>query len=193
MQRPGVTLAQFHHVCCAVANLVDTRRSTEVTAIGSAALLPWIDGVLDVWLSKDVDVVVEDPTVQAAVDCVGEGSLFQEAHGVYAEGVPPELFVAPRDWAARARSYENPHYPNSARHRVRVPAPLDLVTAKLVRGDEADRDFARYCVDHGLVSWAGVEGNLTRAHAEQRAASSEFLPGLDRASPVLRPTGGALK
>lgn len=57
----GVTLTQFHHVCCAVANLISDREPVEVTAVGSAAILPWIQQIADVWLSKDVDIVVEGP------------------------------------------------------------------------------------------------------------------------------------
>ncbi|MEZ6188614.1 MAG: hypothetical protein R3F62_26875 [Planctomycetota bacterium] len=170
----GVTLEQFHHVCHAVANLVSADESIEVTAIGSSAILPWHDQD-GVWLSKDVDIVLDERT-ESVVEVVGEGSHFDFTHGVYAEGVPLELFVTRSNWSERAKRYENPHFTPTGmpKHWICVPHPIDLVTAKLVRGDEKDIEFAEFCCQRfSDIDWNAIGKSLRDTLQEHEAAERE--------------------
>lgn len=148
-----VTLALFHRVCHAVASLAgNNTEAITVTAVGSAAVLPWLKDVgrEPFWPSRDVDVVSDPASVGEAADFFGEFSDFYDRFAVYAEAIPPGLFVAPSVWKQRAKVYDNPHAdPLSQQrgivHRVRVPAPIDLVVSKLMRADEGDWEFADTC------------------------------------------------
>lgn len=187
-----VDLARLHHICHAVAELVREylvgvgvpTGSFTVTVVGSTAVLPWLKdiGRDPIWNSKDVDFLDtevgghERSAITDATNLVGEGSPFFEQHKVYAECLPFEVFAAPSDWPDRALDYENPHQGSEPRgHRIRVPAPIDLVTAKLVRGDEVDWAFARMCVRNFDFTWEHIVWSLERVAIEREFADPDCL------------------
>ena len=126
---------QFFHVCRSAAAIAGV---AEITVFGAAAIVPWAGGDargVSPWPSMELDL---DPGSEALADLVdgsiGEGSLFQESFGVYAHGIRIDAFVAPADWPSRARVFIEP----LAGTRIRVPHPIDLTVAKLLRGDPRD-------------------------------------------------------
>ena len=135
---------QFFHVCRSAAAIANT---PEVTAFGAAAIVPWADEVAGAvpWPSLEVDLDMGATLATDLVDgSIGDGSLFAETFGVYAQGVGIEAFVAPADWGSRARMFVEP----VSGVNVRVPHPVDLTVAKLVRGDPRDWAFAEYTAKH---------------------------------------------
>jgi len=107
-----------------------------------------------------VDIDPGTPDKADLVDgSIGEGSLFSETFGVFAHGVGLEAFVAPADWPSRARVFHDP----VSGVAVRVPHPIDLVVAKLVRGDPRDWAFADYVWQHSAVTSAQISAGLDAA------------------------------
>ena len=170
---------QFFHVCRSSAAIAD---ASEVTVFGAAAVVPWIAELrerVEYWPSMELDVDPGgDDRAELVEGSIGEGSLFEETFAVHAHGVTLDAFIAPRDWIDRARVWREP----LTGIRVRVPHPVDLAAAKLVRGEERDWAFARYCRDHLGVSRYDLEASL--------AAIEEQHPTYAQNAAVARSTLG---
>ncbi len=159
-----MNVEQFFHVCRSAAAISGVR---EVTAFGAAAVVPWIARDCPgapFWPSMELDV---DPGGESKADLVdgtiGELSLFEDTFGVRAHGVTLEAFISPRDWTSRAGAFDDP----TSGVRVRVPHPVDLVVAKLVRGEQREYEFAAYCMRHLSVSAEGIEQGLAAIERER--------------------------
>lgn len=98
----------------------------------------------------------------AAIADVGEVTVFGAA------AVIP--WMAEVANASRARVFRDP----VSAVGVRVPHPLDLLVAKIVRGDPRDWSFAEYVWTHATVSTAEIVAGLEaagRARPEYAAAA----------------------
>jgi hypothetical protein len=171
-----VNAEQFFHVCRSAAAIANVR---EVAVFGAAAIVPWIASdcpAAPFWQSVELDIDPGGKDLADLVDgSIGELSVFEETFGVRAHGVTLDAFVAPGDWQARARVFEDP----VSKVHVRAPHPRDLAVAKLLRGDHRDWAFAAFCRDHfgvtpeslaqGLRATAVARPEYARA-AEQAAA-----------------------
>jgi len=92
------------------------RASAEVTGqyefviIGSQSMLgavPYPERIFTV--SMEVDIYpLQSPDLADKIDgSIGEGSLFHETHGYYAQGVGPNTAILPRDWMSRVHRVQN--------------------------------------------------------------------------------------
>ena len=153
---------QFFHVLRSAASLAGVN---EITVFGTSAVIPWLRGEApEPWPSMELDLDLGSDELNTLVDgAIGELSPFHETHGVYAHAVSAEVFTAPPRWKARSKLVNEP----TTGARVRVPRPLDLAVAKLVRGDEKDWDFAAYVVRTLDVTPEELEDGL-EAVAEAR-------------------------
>jgi hypothetical protein len=153
---------QFFHVLRSAAALAGVR---EITVFGTSAVIPWLPGEApELWPSMELDLDLGSDELNTLVDgAIGELSPFHETHGVYAHAVSVEVFTAPPKWKGRSKLITEPE----TRARVRVPRPLDVAVAKLVRGDEKDWDFAAYAVRTLGVTPAEIEAGLEAVAASQ--------------------------
>lgn len=142
-------IRSLKHVVEAVNALV---HPTSVVIMGSSSVLVY-DPTLGetseaLELSLDADLVVEPmDDAQAAVihEAIGEGSLFQQEYGVYADLLRPEIGeTLPPGWRERCRRVEG------FEHVVAVE-PHDLAVAKLTVGREKDMALIRELLVRGLV------------------------------------------
>lgn len=144
MRRDG-----FDHVIRAAGAVLGEDR---VIVIGSQALLASVDDVPPAAVrSIEVDVLPFDGDVAKAdlLDgSIGEASMFQEAFGVYAQGVGSDTAVLPAGWRDRLVPYRR-----DATGGVTALCldPLDLLVSKLVAGRSKDHEFAEEVLRAGIV------------------------------------------
>lgn len=159
-----MNVEQFFHVCRSAASIADVR---EVTVFGAAAIEPWIERArpnVPFWPSLELDLDPGGEELATLVDgCIGEMSLFETTFGVRAHGVTLDAFIAPGDWPSRAEVFFEPR----SGVRIRTPHPVDLVTAKLVRGDDRDWEFAVFCARHFSLATGDIEAGLRRIGVER--------------------------
>jgi hypothetical protein len=82
---------------------------------------------------------------------IGEFSPFHEMYGYYAHGIAPESFKAPEGWEQRLIQVE---VERVGRNRPAVGwclEPHDLVASKCAARRERDWEYAKVCVERGLV------------------------------------------
>jgi len=158
----------------------------EVTVFGSAAICPWIalyyyvpENEPDLhWLSDEVDIDLGNEDLTTLVDgTLGEGSMFQETHRIYAHGVSSSHFIAPPDWRERSNIFLEP----LTNTRILTPAPVDLAVSKLVRGQEKDWEFAKFCHQFLDVEEASLASGL---HSIE-AAFPAYTPNVQQALGLL--------
>lgn len=133
----------------------------EVLVIGSQAILGSYDETQlpeRATLSVEVDIapIADDEkyTLATLIDVnLGEWSQFHEDNGFYVQGVNVTTAVLPNGWEARTVQVapDGPEGPLA-----RCLDPHDLCAAKLVRGDEKDRDFVGALVEAGLIDPASL-------------------------------------
>lgn len=149
-----MTREQFERVVRACARIA----GDEIVVIGSQAILgthPDASGELS--YSNELDVYPRNHPERADdIDgAIGEGSVFNDTHLVYAHGVGPETPTAPDGWQERLVRVEVPDGFGGAAVAWCI-APHDLVLSKLAAGREKDVDFARAAVAEHVVSPAGL-------------------------------------
>jgi hypothetical protein len=172
-----MNVEQFFHVIRSAARVSGAR---EITVFGTSAAIPWIKrGAEELWPSMEVDLDAGSEDANTEIEgALGELSDFHVTHGIYAQASSIEHFKAPPRWKARSKIVVEP----VTKVRVRVPRPLDIATAKLVRGDEKDWDFAGYAVRCLKVKLADIEKALDEvalAHPPYKTAC-ELARGLLR-------------
>jgi hypothetical protein len=181
-----VNAAQLFHVLRSAAAIT---KASELTVFGTAAAIPWLKGrEPELWISMEVDIDAGTDELNTEIDGVlGELSPFHETHGIYAQGVSIEAFIAPPKWRGRSKVITEPE----TGARVRVPRPVDLVVAKLVRGDAKDWEFAEYAVRNFAIDPDAVArglGEVATAHPRY-AASAEKASALI-ATKLMKPARG---
>ena len=115
----------------------------ELVIIGSQAILgQYPDAPPDLCMSMEVDLWPRNrPDLADLIDgSIGEGSMFHETNGYYAQGVGPETAKLPRGWQTRLVRIDNP---NTRPGKGLCLEPHDLALSKYVAGREKDLDFTR--------------------------------------------------
>jgi hypothetical protein len=147
-----VKRAQLAHVLRAASVIA---KDPDIVVIGSQAILAsYPDEQLPetATLSIEVDVAFRNDPDQSKADLVdggiGEVSQFQDAYGVYGQGVAVSTATLPEGWEERLVPFTDP---NAAPAQAWCLEPHDLVISKLVAGRSKDVEFARALIDAGLV------------------------------------------
>jgi hypothetical protein len=163
---------QLQHVLRAAASIVEL---SDLVVIGSQAILAsypeWelppgatmsveADLAVDATLAR-VDLAVDESTLADRIDgAIGEGSMFHQTHGYYAQGVETTTAVLTEGWRDRLIPFvcedADPKVVGWCLER------HDLWTAKAAAGREKDRDFCLALAGVGLV-----EAEVCRERIEQ--------------------------
>ena len=133
----------------------DVLGETALVVIGSQAVLataPEWELPPIAMMSVEADLIAFDDTDDAKADLVdgvlGEGSMFHETHGIYAQGVGFETIVAPQGWRDRLIAYSNGNTNGVTGWCLEIH---DLWVAKMVAAREKDFAFCRALLDADLV------------------------------------------
>ena len=140
--------SDLEHLIRAAGRIAGER---ELVVIGSQAVLgQFPDAPVALLLSMEVDLYpLAHPELADKVDgAIGEGSVFHQTYGYYAQGVGPETATLPGGWRRRLVRVDNPNTNGYAGLCLEVH---DLAISKYVAGREKDREFTRELARHGMT------------------------------------------
>jgi len=102
-------------------------------------------------VSMEVDIYpLQSPELADKIDgSIGEGSLFHETHGYYAQGVGPNTAILPRDWMSRVHRVQNRQTNDRVGYCLDI---LDLFLSKAAAGRPKDREFCSALLKYGYLS-----------------------------------------
>lgn len=140
--------SDLEHLIRAAGRIAGER---ELVIIGSQSVLgQFPDAPVALLMSMEVDLYpLLRPELADKVDgAIGEGSVFHQTHGYYAQGVGPETATLPAGWRRRLVRVDNPNTNGYAGLCLEVH---DLAISKYVAGREKDREFTRELARHGMT------------------------------------------
>jgi hypothetical protein len=136
----------------------------EVIVIGSQAILASVPSGLppEAVRSIEADILPIDDPDEAKADLIdgllGEASMFQETHGIYAQGVGQRTARLPAGWRDRLVPVNNE---NTGGVTGWCLEPHDLCVSKLIAGREKDVEFFRAVIRAGVVEPATLRARLS--------------------------------
>jgi len=142
---------QLEHLIRAAGRILDT---DEVVVIGSQAILASVTTGLPVEATRSIeaDILPFDDPDEAKADLIdgllGEASMFQETHGIYAQGVGQHTARLPDGWQDRLVALSNE---NTNGVTGWCLEPHDLCVSKLLAGRPKDHEFCRALIRAGIV------------------------------------------
>ena len=134
-----------------------------VIVIGSQAILASMAAPDDAVLTRsmEADLLPTDDADEAKADLIdellGAGSMFDDTHGVHADGVSSTTAILPAGWQDRVVEIMND---NTGGVRGLCLEPHDLVISKLAAGRTKDVEFGAAAVHAGLVDHAVLRERL---------------------------------
>jgi len=140
--------SDLEHLIRAAGRIAGER---ELVIIGSQAVLgQFPDAPVALLMSMEVALYpLSRPELADKVDgAIGEGSVFHQTHGYYAQGVGPGTATLPAGWRRRLVRVDNPNTGGYAGLCLEVH---DLAISKYVAGREKDREFTRELARHGMT------------------------------------------
>ena len=140
--------SDLEHLIRAAGRIAGER---ELVIIGSQSVLgQFPDAPMALLMSMEVDLYpLSRPELADKVDgAIGEGSVFHQTHGYYAQGVGPETATLPAGWRRRLVRVDNPNTGGCAGLCLEVH---DLAISKYVAGREKDREFTRELARHDMI------------------------------------------
>lgn len=96
---------------------------------------------------------------------IGEGSPFQDLHGIYGQGVSACTSILPTGWRERLIPIRNDNTRGATGWCL---DPCDLAVAKLVAGREKDETFLRALFEAGLLDATLVAARLELTEVDER-------------------------
>lgn len=140
---------QVDHILRAAVDI--TRGERKFIIVGSQALHGKYPDLVDDFprVSRELDLYIpgaEDLT--ELLNSIGEGSIFHETYGYYADPVGETTAVLPRNWKSRLVNLP-PGDTNGAKGL--CLEPHDLAISKYVAGREKDREFLQELVRRRLL------------------------------------------
>jgi hypothetical protein len=138
--------------------------SKEVTVLGSSSLLACDPGLGEAGqpleLSMDADILIEPYGEREAAlihEAIGEGSLYHQTYGVYADIMRPEIEgTLPQGWRARRLSL-------GGMPGMRCLEPYDLAVVKLVLGRAKDIELLRSLLAKGVLDINRIRNHYQEA------------------------------
>lgn len=182
---------QLEHLIRAAGQVLEV---DEVIVIGSQAILASVSSGLPVEATRSIeaDILPLDDPDEAKADLIdgllGEASMFQQTHGIYAQGVGQHTARLPMGWQERLIPLSNE---NTAGITGWCLDPHDLCASKLLAGRPKDSEFCRAVLATGIVDPAMLTERLELTDASdrelERAASFITAASRDRVQPVEQP------
>ncbi len=123
-----------------------------VIVIGSQSILgARPDAPASLLMSMEADLVFPDkPESSDIVDgTIGEGSIFHETYGYYAQGVDATTAVLPAGWQSRLHEIDSP---DTRGTKGLCLDPADLIASKYAAGREKDFEFIRQAFRYRVIS-----------------------------------------
>jgi hypothetical protein len=145
-------------------------RDSQVVVVGSQALLgqfPHAPAALLASLEADVYPRNKADLADLVDGSIGEGSLFHQAFGYYAQGVAPGTATLPAGWERRLISVKNANTHGVEGLCLEVH---DLAISKYVAGREKDIEYTQALARHGLTNRAVLLERLDLTTVEPRLA-----------------------
>lgn len=174
---------QFEHLIRAAGGVLN---ENEIIVVGSQAILGSHPTELppEATISRELDVLPLDDTEDAKADLIdgtlGEGSVFDESFGVFADGVNLGTSRLPEGWRSRLVRFRTE---NTNGVTAWCLDSHDLLIAKYLANREKDRRFCRAIVQAGLVQRQILEQRLgeTECTSDERtrvlgSIRSDFEP-----------------
>lgn len=144
-----MTRDQLEHLLRAAGSISGQHR---ILVIGSQSILGAIpDAPESLRYSMEADLTpLDHPEMGELIDgTIGEGSIFHETFGYYAQGVDLSTAILPAGWEARLV----PVASAATREVVGLCLdPVDLIVSKYAAGREKDYEFIRETFRHRLVA-----------------------------------------
>lgn len=162
---------QLEHLIRAAAAITGSERIYVFGSQAALASVEMLPGVASA--SMEADLFIEDrrtldadePTYSDLVTgALGEGSLFHETHGYYAEGVGAETPVLPFGWENRAMVIQGQATQGAAGV---CPELHDLVLSKYVRNEDKDRAYIGALIESGYIDQATLAGRIEQMPEER--------------------------
>jgi hypothetical protein len=159
--------SELEHLIRAAGSIAD---DAEIVVVGSQSILGQFPDAPSVFLmSMEADVYpLHRPELATLIDgSIGEGSMFHELYGYYAQGVGERTAVLPAGWRERLIRIENPNTRGVAGLCLEVH---DLAISKHAAGREKDLEFTRELARQGMTDSRTLAQRLkeTELHPEVR-------------------------
>lgn len=148
-----MTRSELEHIIRASGEITD---QYEFVIVGSQSMLGQVPNPEDVFtVSMEADIYpLQNPELADKIDgAIGEGSLFHQNYGYYAQGVGPDTATLPNDWMRRVHRVQNGNTNSRVGYCLDV---LDLFLAKAAAGREKDREFCMALFEYRYVTPAPV-------------------------------------
>lgn len=140
----------LEHLIRAAADLTG---DTDFVIVGSQAILgTYPDAPGELLRSMEADLYPRNhPEREIELGVIGDGSVFHDTFGYFADGVGPETAKAPEGWEERLVPVVVATLRGGATATGWCLEPHDLVLAKCAARRDRDWAFARVALAHGLV------------------------------------------
>jgi hypothetical protein len=168
--------AQLEHVIRASSTITD---DDEIVVIGSQSVLgQFPDAPPAMRVSMEADVYPRNhPERWDLIDgTIGEGSMFHETFGYYAQGVDESTAVLPAGWKERLIPIRGPGTRGATGWTLEIH---DLLISKYIAGRDKDLDFTAEAVRHGMTDADILRERL--AHTSVDPALRALVEGRIRA------------
>lgn len=161
---------QFEHLIRAAGGVLN---ENEIIVIGSQAILgSFSEGLpADATISRELDVLPLDDAAGTKADLIdgtlGEGSIFSESFGVFADGVSLTTSRLSEGWRSRLIGFRTE---DTNGVTALCLEPHDLLIAKYLANREKDRQYCTAVVRAGFVRRETLEERLakTECTADER-------------------------
>jgi hypothetical protein len=157
--------SQLEHVIRAAGTVAD---DTDIVVVGSQAILgQFPEAPASLLTSMEADVYPRNlPERAELVDgTLGEGSMFHETFGYYAQGVGPKTATLPAGWEARLVRVFGPGTHGITGWCLEIH---DLLVSKVVAGRPKDLDFLRAALSAGLADPTELLDRLEQTAGDPR-------------------------
>lgn len=141
--------SQVDHILRAARDICPSARKFII--VGSQALHGKYPDLVDeiTTVSREVDLFIPGKeSLSDLLNAIGEGSLFHETHGYYADPVGERTAVLPAGW--KGRLVNLPDGDTNGAIGLCLD-PHDLAISKYIAGRAKDREFTAAMVEKGLV------------------------------------------
>lgn len=167
-----MTREQLEHILRAASGLTNQGRFIVVGSQSIVGAIPNPPGALGFSAEADIYPLDAPDLAELIEGSIGEGSLFHETFGYYAQGVGPDTAVLPVGWELRLNQVRDPKTLADGF----CLDPMDMAASKVVAWREKDQVFLAAMQRHGLLPM-----RVLRERVGALPAASLKLYALDQA------------